>query len=277
MAADAIGGFIGFGAGGPAGAVALGAAGSGAGFLFLEAEDGNHGKINFKTKAFVMYTSFNRFLYCSVLLLAFFHGSTQQIKNPGIKIVADFGAIKPAGLNDSISNNLSTFSSLGIEKSFTIRRGFYYTTGLGVYQQNYFVDGYFSKQGEVIVFKGVEKDVINNKLEIFGLKIPVLLSYELFSKNDKAVVFNAGADINIFIRGTRKYKQNNGIKTSESFFVDNKMQIPLRFEVSTLNYTKQKPLNSFIYGFGVRQQVTNYLKSASFKPFEAYFRLGYQF
>jgi hypothetical protein len=197
--------------------------------------------------------------------------------NGRVRFSADLGVIKTTGLNDSLTNTLSYFSGFAIESPFFIKKGLYFTTGLGLYDHQFLLDAYFSKQGDKTILKTVENGIINNKVEILTLKLPLLFTFPLFSNDGKAIALSAGADLDLFVNGTRKYKQLRGSNITEKFTIDNKLQIPLRIEVSTLNLSKQHSINNLFYGFGVRQQVTNYIKGNSFKPFDAYFRVGIQF
>jgi hypothetical protein len=171
---------------------------------------------------------------------------------------------------------LSFVSGLSIEKPFVIYKKTYFTTGIGLHQQMYFMDGYFTKAATGNVFKQSENGTVNNKLEFTTIKIPMLFSFDLFSKNNNSIVFSTGTDVDFFVSGRRKFKQFAGSKTLESFSVDNKLQVPIRFEISTLSQSKGRTLNDRIFfGFGARRQLTNYLKSSpSFKPLELNFRLG---
>jgi hypothetical protein len=213
-----------------------------------------------------------------IFVLEFFFTCNVRAQNePSPRLVADFGVLKTTGLDDNISNDLSLLTGLSFEKPFVFSRNFYFITGVGVHSQQYFIDGYFNKQGNSTVFTPVENGVINNKLRLVMIKLPLLFSMPLFSKNNQAIAVNFGADVDFFLTGARQYKQYNGGELKEKFTIDNKVQVPLRLEISTLNLSKQKSVDNLFYGFGVRQQLTNYLKTESFKTFQAYFRLGIQF
>lgn len=204
------------------------------------------------------------------------NAKAQNLSNPRARITIDIGGINPTGLNNSIDNKSSIATGFSFEKPFFLKDWLYFTSGVGINNQKYFIDAYFANSGNGIEFKPVENGVINNKIEITSFKIPLLFSFPLFSKNDKAIALSAGFDVDIFLNGSRKYKEYNGEKKSESFSFERKVQLPLRFEISTINLSKQSSLNNLFYGFGVRQQLTNYNQINSFKPFEAYLRLGIQ-
>ena len=223
-----------------------------------------------------MYSNIKSVSLCLFLIIIIHTVVAQKTSQTGIRVALDFGSIKTTGLNKSIDNNLSLSTGITVEKPFYISRGIYFIMGAGFYEQLYFVDGYFEKQGNATTFQQVANGTINNKLEFFGLKIPLMFSFPLFSKDKRAIALSAGADIDLFLTGTRKYKMFNENKVVQKFSINNKIQIPLRLEVSTLNLAKPKSTDLF-YGFGIRQQVSNYLKSNSFKPLEMYFRLGVQF
>lgn len=221
-----------------------------------------------------------RLLYCKLLMIAvisILHVSAQQLKNPRLRLTIDVGAIHAVGLNDNIDNKSSITTGFSLEKPLYIKDQLYLTTGIGINSQRYFIDAYFVNNGNGIIFKPVENGITNNKIVITNLKIPLLLCFPIFAKKDKAIALSAGADIDLFIHGERQYKPFNGNNQTESFSFERKIQLPLRIEISTLNLTKQKGLDNLFYGFGVKQQLTNFNKTNSFRPFEAYLRLGIQF
>lgn len=216
------------------------------------------------------------FFFLSNFFIAHLMAQAELFK-PRARIAFDYGAIKPIGLQANIDNSRSILSCLSFEKPFIINKKAYFTTGIGLQQQMYYMDAYFQKVGSNIVFKTVDIGTINNELVFTELKIPMLVSFRLFSKNQNSVVFSSGVDFNLFVNGQRRFKQYGASKTIENFSVDNKIQVPIRVEISTLNQSKGKSFNDlFFFGFGIRQQVTNYLNngSNSFKPFDGYFRLG---
>lgn len=218
-----------------------------------------------------------KILTVAVIVILSLNVTAQRYNTPRLRATIDIGGINPTGLNNNIDNKSSLATGFSLEKPFLLKDWLYFTTGLGIKNQKYFIDAYFVNSGSGIDFKPVESGVINNKIEITSLKIPLLLSFPMFSKKDKAIVFSAGIDFDIFLNGSRKYKVYNGDKKSENFSVERKIQLPLRIEISTLNLTKQKSLDNLFYGFGIRQQLTSFNHINSFKPFEAYLRLGIQF
>lgn len=218
-----------------------------------------------------------RILLVAVVSITCLHVTAQKINNPRLRLTIDIGAIHAVGLNDNIDSKSSITTGFSLEKPFYIKDRLYLTTGIGMNSQRYFIDAYFVNNGNGIILKPVENGITNNKIVITSLKIPLLLCIPVFTKKDKAIALSAGADIDFFIHGERQYKPFNGNNQRESFSFERKIQLPLRIEISTLNLTKQKGLDNLFYGFGVKQQLTNFNKTNSFRPFEAYLRLGIQF
>jgi hypothetical protein len=213
-----------------------------------------------KTTLLLLITLFSSTIVFSQYEIGLGLGSAIMVKKPGdVDVQSAFNA------------------SLYIHREFRLAHKIIFEPTLSLISGRYFIDGNFKKDAVGQTTFGITpSNYKQNRLEITGIRVPLLLKYELFSNSSgEGIAIGAGPYLEYVVSMRQVYKTTNNY--SEEAPINNRFQAGLALDFGTSGRIIKD--NRFGFGAGLQYQLTDYLKNnnPSFKPMVVYLRAGFRF